>query len=190
MLTERGPLERSAADIAATLAPAALARLSAGDGAKGPRLYDWTRVAIRPLREPDREHSLLVRRSQTDPEEVAYYVCFAPAGTALAELARVAGTRWTIESCIEDAEGEVGLDTYAVRKWAGWYRHLALAMFADAMLSVIRGRAEEKGVRQLGNDRTSGNVGRLKSTPHSPNKDSALCIVRQRALSLYPTPVG
>jgi len=28
-------------------------RLSAGDGAKGPRLYDWARVAIRPLRKSE-----------------------------------------------------------------------------------------------------------------------------------------
>ena len=27
-------------------------RRSAGDGAKGPRVYDWARVEIRPLKEP------------------------------------------------------------------------------------------------------------------------------------------
>ena len=145
VLTERGPLERPAADIAATMAPADWTRLSAGDGAKGPRWYDWTRVPIRPLREPGWEHWLLVRRSLTDPEALAYYVCFAPAGTPLEELVRVAGTRWTIESCIEEAKGEVGLDQYEVRKWAGWYRHITLAMFAHAMLTVIRGQAGEKG---------------------------------------------
>lgn len=33
----------------------------------------------------------------------------------LDELVRVAGTRWTIESCFESAKGEFGLDAYEVR---------------------------------------------------------------------------
>ena len=145
VLTERGPLEQPATAIAASVAPADWTCLSAGDGTKGPRLYDWTRVAIRPLRERDWEHWLLVRRSLADPEDLAYYVCYAPAGTPLEELVRVAGARWAIESCIEEAKGEVGLDQYEVRKWTGWYRHITLALFAHAMLTVIRARAAEKG---------------------------------------------
>jgi SRSO17 transposase len=145
ILTERGPLERSAADIAAMAASQDWICLSAGEGAKGPRLYDWVRVPIRPLREPGWEHWLLVRRSLSDPEDLAYSVCFASTGTPLEELVRVAGLRWAIEGCIEAAKGEVGLDQYEVRKWAGWYRHITLALFAHAMLSVIRARSVEKG---------------------------------------------
>jgi SRSO17 transposase len=145
VLSERGPVERPAADLAAAAAPQDWVRLSAGAGAKGPRLYDWTRVPIRPLREPSWEHWLLVRRSVTDPQEFAYYVCFAPTGTPLEELVRVAGLRWAIETCIEEAKGEVGLDQYEVRKWEGWYRHITLALLAHAMLTVIRARATEKG---------------------------------------------
>jgi SRSO17 transposase len=145
VLTGRGPLEQRADTIAAAIAPQDWTCLSAGDGAKGPRLYDWARVPIRPLREPGWEHWLLVRRSLADPEDVAHYVCFAPDGTPLEALVRVAGTRWTIESCIEEAKGEVGLDQYEVRKWDGWYRHITLALFAHAMLTVIRARAVEKG---------------------------------------------
>jgi SRSO17 transposase len=143
--TKRGPMERSASDIAATVAPEDWILLSAGDGAKGPRLYDWTRVAIRPLGERGWEHWLLVRRSRSDPEDLAFYVGFAPAGTPLKALVRVAGMRWAIESCIEEAKGEVGLDQYEVRKWAGWYRHITLALFAHAMLPVIRGQTAETG---------------------------------------------
>lgn len=143
--TERGPRQVPAAEIAAGVEPAAWTCLSAGDGAKGPRLYDWARVAIRPLHEPGWEHWLLVRRSLTDPEELAYYVCFASAGTPLEELVRVAGTRWAIERCIEEAKGEVGLDHYEVRKWDGWYRHITLALVAHATLTVIRARVAEKG---------------------------------------------
>ena len=80
--------------------------LSAGKGAKGPRVYDWTRVAIRPLREPGKGHWLLVRRSIAQPEELADYVCFGPADTTLEDLVRVAGTRWAIEECFQEAKGQ------------------------------------------------------------------------------------
>ncbi len=56
----------------------------------------------------------------------------------LAQLARVAGTRWTIESCFEAAKGEVGLDQYEVRSWTGWHRHITLAMLAHAYLATLR----------------------------------------------------
>ena len=56
-------------------------RRSAGDGAKGPRVYDWARVEIRPLKEPGKGYWLLVRRSIAEPGELAYYVCFGPVDT-------------------------------------------------------------------------------------------------------------
>ncbi len=120
-------------------------RCSAGDGAKGPRVYDWATVDIRPLREPGKGYWLLVRRSLSNPEELAYYVCYGPAGTTLEELARVAGTRWAIEECFEEAKGLVGLDQYEVRRWVGWYRHITLAMLAHAYLSAIKHQAMEPG---------------------------------------------
>jgi SRSO17 transposase len=136
--TERGPAQVAAADLAAARPAADWARLSAGDGAKGPRWYDWVRVPIRPLGAPGRGYWLLARRSVADPRDLAYYVCFGPATTTLAALVRVAGTRWAIEECLEAAKGEVGLDHYEVRRWGGWYRHVTLAALAHAFLTVAR----------------------------------------------------
>jgi hypothetical protein len=67
---------------------------------------------------------LLVRRSSGDGE-LAFYACFAPASTSLVGLVRVAGVRWAIEESFKCAKGEVGLDHYEVRRWPGWYRHIA-----------------------------------------------------------------
>jgi len=64
-------------------------------------------------------------------------VC-APETTALATVVQVVGRRWTIEQCFEEAKGEVGLDQYEVRSWTGWYRHITLAMWAYALLTVLR----------------------------------------------------
>ena len=144
-LTEKGPRQVRADRLMAQVDEAEWVRCNAGDGAKGPRVYDWAAVEIRPLREPDRGYWMLTRRSVANPEELAYYVCFGPAGTALEELVRVAGRRWTIEECFEEAKGQVGLDQYEVRRWDGWYRHITLAMLAHAYLTVIRHHALEQG---------------------------------------------
>ena len=88
------------------------------------------------------------RRSLADPGELAYYVCYGPAGTTLQELATVAGIRWAIEECFEEAKGQVGLDQYEVRRWDGWYRHITLSMLAQAYLAVIRHQAMEQGEKQ------------------------------------------
>ena len=147
--TARGPAQVRAEALVAALPADAWGRLSAGAGSKGPRLYDWARVAIRPLSDPDRGYWLLVRRSLADPTDLAHYVCYGPAGTTLAELVRVAGTRWAVEEVIEAAKGEVGLDHYEVRRWGGWYRHVTLCLLAHAFLAVTRARAAgaEKGGR-------------------------------------------
>lgn len=112
-------------------------RLSAGDGAKGPRLYDWACVPYRGAA-PGFRCALLVRRSVAEPEEATFYLTHAPEEVALPELVRVAGTRWAIESLFEQAKGEVGLDQYEVRSWVGWHRHATLSMFALAHLAAVR----------------------------------------------------
>jgi SRSO17 transposase len=127
-------------------------RLSAGDGEKGPRWYDWYRLPLVPPLQEGYERSFLVRRSLSDPDDVHAYVVFAPAGTPLADLVRVAGRRWTIEVAFEAAKGEVGLDHYEVRSWTGWSRHMTLALFAQALLTVVRQRlgADASLTRQKG----------------------------------------
>ena len=107
--------QERAATLAGQLPARAWRQLSAGDGAKGPRIYAWARVPIRPLREPGRGHWLLVRRRLADGE-LAYYVCYGPARTTLAELVRVAGTRWMVECSFQQAKGQTGLDDYQVRR--------------------------------------------------------------------------
>jgi SRSO17 transposase len=113
-------------------------RLSAGDGAKGPRLYDWAYLPYGSDAAPGWEKGLLIRRRLAETDKLAFYLTHAAHGTALVDLVRIAGSRWTIEACFEAAKGEVGLDQYEVRSWTGWYRHVTLAMLAHAYLAVLR----------------------------------------------------
>src|ERR687885_678105 len=122
--------------LSAAVPPAQWRRLSAGRGAKGPRLYDWVRIPVRPLSEPDR-YWLLARRRLADGE-LTHYLCFCPPDTSLADLVAVAGRRWAIEESFQTAKGEVGLDHYQVRRYDAWYRHITLACWAHAFLAVTR----------------------------------------------------
>ena len=116
----------------------ALGRWQAGDGTKGPRWYDWRWLPWAAPLPPHWRRWLLVRRSLSDPTERTAYVVCAPETTTLATVVQVVGRRWTIERCFEEAKGEVGLDQYEVRHWTGWYRHMTLAMWAYALLTVLR----------------------------------------------------
>jgi SRSO17 transposase len=131
-------VQRSVAAILTDLPADGWERMSAGAGSKGLRWYDWRRVQLSDPAQAGWQRWLLLRRSISDPSEVTAYRAFAPASTPMTELVRVAGTRWTVEESIQTAKGEVGLDHYEVRSWTGWYRHMTLALWAQAFLAVIR----------------------------------------------------
>jgi SRSO17 transposase len=50
----------------------------------------------------------------------------------------VAGARWRIEECFQQAKNEAGLDHYQIRTWRAWYAHITLSMLAHAWLAVSR----------------------------------------------------
>ncbi|GAB2473909.1 IS701 family transposase [Streptomyces incanus] len=131
--------------------PEAWQRLSAGQGAKGERFYDWAAARLPAVAqsdddEPTRQRWMLARRSISKPDEIAYYLACAPLEATVADLVRVAGCRWKIEECFQSAKNECGLDQYEVRRYVGWYRHITLAMLAHAFLAVMAVQEREKGV--------------------------------------------
>ena len=104
----------------------------------GSRLdFRWT--------EPGWKQWLLARRSLSDPTEIAYYFVFAPETVSLEQVVRAAGSRWQVEEAFELAKRQVGLDEYEVRHWQGWYRHITLAMFALAFLTVVKVAGQKRG---------------------------------------------
>jgi len=139
-------------------------RLSAGEGAKGPRLYDWAWLPYGSDAAGGWQKGLLIRRKLAHPEAFTFYLTLAPEAAGLSDLVRVAGTRWTIEASFEEAKGEVGLDQYEVRSWTGWHRHITLAMLAHAYLAVLRGAAG--GEKRRGRSRSRPAAAhRARSTP-------------------------
>jgi len=116
-------------------------RIDVGAGSKGPRVYDWACGRLPYETEDGWAQWLLIRRSVSQPEDLAFYRVFGREEATLEELAHVAGTRWTIEESFQRAK-EIGLDQYEVRRWEGWYRHVTLCLLAHAFLEVTRAAAE------------------------------------------------
>jgi SRSO17 transposase len=133
-------------------------RLSCGDGAKGPRVYDRALLRTNSPRPQEYARWLLIRRGVSDAADVAYFACGGLPATTLNDLVRVAGARWAIEDLFERAKGDCGLDEYEVRSRVGWHRHVTLSLFALAVVAVIRSRAVGKGGRKKGcpTDRADG----------------------------------
>jgi SRSO17 transposase len=112
-------------------------RLSAGQGAKGHRFYDWAWISLTSgADEPAGHRWLLVRRNRRTGE-LAFYRCYAPTQVPLATLVRVAGRRWTIEESFQTGKGQTGLDEHQVRTWTSWYRWTTLVLLAHAFLAIV-----------------------------------------------------
>jgi SRSO17 transposase len=110
---------------------------SCGRGCKGHRDYDWAWAATASPR-----HWVLIRRSCSDPADLALFYCHAPAGrpVSLPVLITVAGKRWPVEECHQQAKGQAGLDGHQVRLWHSFHRHTVLSMCALALLAVAAAR--------------------------------------------------
>ena len=150
-------VETDPATLADVLDSNAWAAHAAGEGSKGPRLYDWARIALPWPCEPGWHRWLLIRRSRREPDKRAYYLVFGPADTTLAELAGAAGLRWTIEECFQRAKDDLGLDHCEARSWHGWHRHMSLVMAAAAFLARLAAELRRAACRKR--NKTSPNTG-------------------------------
>src|SRR3982751_3740871 len=170
----------TAEEIAKGLEPSAWQRLSAGEGTKGPRLYDWAYLELADLNTDQYGGSatgvwtrgLLIRRSLSDGE-CAYFTTWCPAGTTIETLVTVEGQRWAIEDAFETAKNELGLDHNETRSWHGWHRHVSLVMLAFAMLAAIRCKANQppppKTLLKLARTRPASSAGRSRRSAASPH---------------------
>jgi SRSO17 transposase len=110
---------------------------SCGRGCKGHRDYAWAWAATASPR-----HWALLRRSLTDPDDLAFFYCHAPEGrpVSLPVLIKVAGKRWPVEECHQQGKGQTGLDQHQVRTWPSFHRHTMLSMCAQALLAIAAAR--------------------------------------------------
>jgi SRSO17 transposase len=152
LLVEEGLIQTDPAELAADLPAERWRALSAGEGSKGLRLYDWACVRMPWITDRGFGRWLLFRRSRRDGEKLAYSFVFAPEETNLAEMAAAAGLRWTIEETFQRAKDDLGLDHCEARSWHGWHRHMTLVMTAAAFLARLT--AQWRGAAAKANERS------------------------------------
>jgi SRSO17 transposase len=78
----------------------------------------------------------LVTRAASPHGPEKQYLASGPAATTLAELACAARASGGINKALARAKDRVGLDHYEARRYEAWYRHVTLALFADALLQA------------------------------------------------------
>lgn len=138
----------TATQLAGALNSRAWHRRSCGPGAKGHRTYLWAWLEITDQDAPGC-HWLLIRRNPRTGER-AFYRAYSPRPVTLAELARVAGRRWTIEESFQAGKGLAGLDEHQVRRWTSWHRWTVLAMLAHAFLAITAAREHARAAPPAG----------------------------------------
>ncbi|MFF5072761.1 IS701 family transposase [Micromonospora olivasterospora] len=170
---DSGKVKIRADRAAAGLPASAWQRRSASAGSKGPRLYDWAWLdQVTTDADPDDggRHSLLIRRNTTTGE-LAFYRCWSPKPTTLAQFVRVAGIRWTVEESFQTAKGQVGPDQHQVRRWDSWHRFTTLALAALAVLAICA--ADAASTTDDGKD-----IGLIKMTVNEVRRLINILIVR------------
>jgi len=129
---------KTAVAAVARLVPAAAWETrSCGHGCKGHRDYAWAWAATASAR-----HWVLIRRSLSDPSDLAFFYSHVPEGrpVTLPALITVAGKRWPVEECHQQGKGQTGLDQHQVRTWHSFCRHTVLSMCAQALLAIAAAR--------------------------------------------------
>lgn len=122
------------------------ARAVIKEGSKGPIVCDFAFLRVTESRGglPATQLWLIIRRNLDDPSQVKYFFSNAPVSIPLAELVRVCGMRWPIETIFEEAKGEVGMDQYEMRSWIGWHHHMLLVSLAHHFLVRLRIQLQEQ----------------------------------------------
>lgn len=103
---------------------------------KGPLVAEFAFVRGLAVRDglPGPDVWIVFRRALGEDPELKTYLSNAPADTPVAELVRMAGMRWPIETAIQESKGALGLDHYEVRSWLGWHHHMTECLLAHHFL--------------------------------------------------------
>ena len=104
-------------------------------GPRGPRLADWALAGTASPR-----HFLLIRRLISRPDQLTFYLCYAPQGRSatMTYFIAIAGRRWPVEETFKTGKDVLGWDQCQARTWDAICRHTALAALAQLRHAAIR----------------------------------------------------
>jgi SRSO17 transposase len=147
-------------ELAARLPACAWRRFTIKEGSKGPIAADFAFVRVTRARRgrPGLAGWLVLRRSLGEKREVKYFLSNAPASCPPTILVRISGLRWPVETAIEEAKGELGMDHYETRTWRGWHHHMTQTLLAHHFLVRLRLRLKKSsGIDPGSSPRPVGN---------------------------------
>jgi len=133
------PKARSVRDLAKQVPERNWQRVCWGQGTKGPLAARFVALRVRPARSRG-DRWLLCERSLVDDER-KYYMLNLDATAALADLVRLARSRWPIEQQYRELKDELGFDHFEGRTLQGWTHHAVLTAMAFMFLQVERSRS-------------------------------------------------
>ena len=90
------------------------------------------------LRQEPREEWLIIEWPERHEQPSDYWLSNLPADTEPEQLARLARLRWMIELDYKQLKGELGLDHYEGRSYAGFHHHCSLVTAAHGFLTLER----------------------------------------------------
>lgn len=163
------------------------------DGEKGPQVWEAKHVWFYPhdgAGLPLEPVHLVVTRNVLAPQQIKYFIAFAPRETTLEVLLLVAFSRWRVERCFEDQKTELGFDHFEGRTYVGLLRHQLLTAVTHLFLSrmTLLGRKKKSPVNGLPGAHGLRRCGAIEVTP---------CAHRAKAPrthgehhSQHPTPPG
>jgi SRSO17 transposase len=137
---------QAVAQVAAGLPARAWQRYTIKEGSKGPieAMFAFVRITRARRGRPGAPAWLVCRRSTDETNEAKLFLSNAPATCPPEELVRVSGLRWPVETAIEEAKGELGMDHYETRTWRGWHHHMTQTFLAHHFLVRMRLKVKKK----------------------------------------------
>ena len=83
---------------------------------------------------------LLMEWPDGEKEPPKYFLATLPCGSTRKQIVRVVKERYRTERLYEDLKGELGLDHFEGRSFAGWHHHISVALCCYAFVLSERVR--------------------------------------------------
>lgn len=146
-VVNRGGAAISVRDLALKLnAKGKYRRVTWREGTKGKLSARFAMRRVSPCRERSRElHErepvwLLIEWRDGEDAPANYFFSSLPSSIRRKELVRITMQRWRTERIYEDLKGELGLDHFEGRRFAGWHHHVSVALCCYAFVVAERSR--------------------------------------------------
>jgi SRSO17 transposase len=139
-VSHHAPRPQELRELVETLAPSAWTRHRIKEGSKGPIVADFAFLHVTPVRDglPGPRVWVIFRRQVCPAPDLKFYLSNAPSSCSHAELIRVCGLRWPVETTLEEGKDELGMDHCETRGWVSWHHHIAQTFMVHLFLMRLR----------------------------------------------------